>query len=114
MDKWVRDGRGRVSLLLYKFQFSFAHPCILSILSLQNLTLEAREIGNCGAIYLALGAERSALTCHNEFLAIAQDMRNNALMAHAHSHLGVVYHYLKNYEQVRLLITWPRVRHRPS
>ena len=69
-------------------------------MSLQNPTLEAREIGNCGAIYLALGAGRSALTCHNEFLALAQEMRNNALTAHAHSHLGVAYHYLNNYEQV--------------
>lgn len=37
---------------------------------------EAREIGNVGAVYLAMGDFESAIDCHNQHLKLAKKLAN--------------------------------------
>ena len=39
---------------------------------------EAREIGNVGAVYLAMGDFDSAVDCHMEHLQMAKQLNNKA------------------------------------
>ena len=65
-----------------------------------NKTLkEAREIGNVGAVYLAMGDFESALECHNEHLKIVTDLNDKSEEARAYSNLGSAHHYKRNYRQ---------------
>jgi hypothetical protein len=49
---------------------------------------EAREIGNVGAVYLAMGEFENAVQCHMEHLRIAKELGNRVEEARAYSNLG--------------------------
>ena len=67
---------------------------------LNDRLAEAREIGNVGAVYLAMGDFDKSQECHMEHLGLAQALNNKAEEARAYSNLGSSYHYKRNYEQV--------------
>ena len=51
---------------------------------------EAREIGNVGAVYLAIGDFDQAVDCHMEHLKLAELLNNKVEAARAYSNLGKV------------------------
>ena len=60
---------------------------------------EAREIGNVGAVYLAIGDFDKAVECHSEHLKLAESLNNKVEAARAYSNLGSSHHYKRNFEQ---------------
>ena len=50
---------------------------------------EAREIGNVGAVYLAIGDFDKAVECHTEHLKLAESLNNQVEAARAYSNLGM-------------------------
>lgn len=54
---------------------------------------EAREIGNVGAVHLAMGEFDCAVDCHLEHLRLAKQMGNKVEEARAHSNLGSSHHF---------------------
>ena len=50
---------------------------------------EAREIGNVGAVYLAIGDFDKAVECHTEHLKLAESLNNQVEAARACSNLGM-------------------------
>ncbi len=60
---------------------------------------EAREIGNVGAVYLAMGDFDRAVDCHMEHLKLATSLGNRVEEARAYSNLGSSHHYKRNFEQ---------------
>ena len=69
---------------------------------LNDRLAEAREIGNVGAVYLAMGDFDKSQECHMEHLGLAQALNNKTEEARAYSNLGSSYHYKRNYEQATL------------
>ena len=74
---------------------------------------EAREIGNVGAVYLAIGDFDKAVECHSEHLKLAESLNNKVEAARAYSNLGSSHHYKRNFEQVSVSRVWapPRPSH---
>ena len=60
---------------------------------------EAREIGNVGAVYLAMGDFDRSVECHMEHLNLAQELGNKVEEARAYSNLGSSHHYKRSFEQ---------------
>lgn len=60
---------------------------------------EAREIGNVGAVYLAMGEFDSAVDCHTQHLRLAKKLNNQVEEARAYSNLGSSHHYRRNFAQ---------------
>ena len=60
---------------------------------------EAREIGNVGAVYLAMGDFDNAVKCHSEHLQLAKKLENQVEEARAYSNLGSSHHYKRNFDQ---------------
>ena len=60
---------------------------------------EAREIGNVGAVYLAMGDFDRSVECHMDHLKLATALGNRIEEARAYSNLGSAHHYKRNFEQ---------------
>ena len=66
---------------------------------LGNELQEARELGNVGAVYLAMGDFDNAVSCHMDHLKIAKKLSNKVEEARAYSNLGSSHHYKRNFDQ---------------
>ena len=62
--------------------------CVELMKQLGNELQEARETGNVGAVYLAMGDFDNAVQCHMDHLSIAQRLANKVEEARAYSNLG--------------------------
>ncbi|KAM7309662.1 tetratricopeptide repeat protein 28 [Ixodes scapularis] len=59
------------------------------------------QVGNVGAVYLAMGDFDSAVDCHTEHLRLAKQLGNKVEEARAYSNLGSSHHYRRSFEQAR-------------
>lgn len=59
------------------------------------------QVGNVGAVYLAMGDFDSAVECHTEHLRLAKMLGNKVEGARAYSNLGSSHHYRRCFDQAR-------------
>lgn len=59
------------------------------------------QVGNVGAVYLAMGDFASAVECHTEHLRLAKQLGNRVEEARAYSNLGSSHHYRRCFDQAR-------------
>uniref|UniRef100_A0A3P8WI40 Uncharacterized protein n=1 Tax=Cynoglossus semilaevis TaxID=244447 RepID=A0A3P8WI40_CYNSE len=64
-----------------------------------NCLKNARELGNMGAVYIAMGNFDNAVQCHEQHLGIAKILENKREEARAYSNLGSAYHYHRNFDK---------------
>lgn len=73
--------------------------CVQLVKQIGDRLQEAREIGNVGAVYLAMGDFDLAVECHTKHLRLARKLNNPVEEARAFSNLGSSHHYRRNFSQ---------------